>query len=96
VRVIDAIWVASYAQEKISGGHEIPEKAFCPTPRGGEGLLVVADLADSGATVKIVRAILPKAHVATVCANPLGRPFADTFTTEVSQDTGSKSLGTSA
>jgi len=54
---------------------------------GGEGLLVVDDLADTGATVKIVRAILPKAHVATVYARPLGRPFVDTFTTEVSQDT---------
>jgi xanthine phosphoribosyltransferase len=54
---------------------------------GGEGLLVVDDLADTGATVKIVRAILPKAHVATVYAKPLGRPFVDTFITEVSQDT---------
>jgi xanthine phosphoribosyltransferase len=61
---------------------------FCPTPRGGsEGLLVVDDLADTGATVKIVRAILPKAHVATVYAKPLGWPVVDTFITEVSQDT---------
>jgi xanthine phosphoribosyltransferase len=60
---------------------------FCQRPRGGEGLLVVDDLADTGATVKIVRAILPKAHVATVYAKPLGWPFVDTFITEVSQDT---------
>jgi hypothetical protein len=37
-----------------------------------EGLLVVDDLADTGATVY---------------AKPLGRPFVDTFITEVSQDT---------
>ena len=49
--------------------------------------MLPTDLADTGATVKIVRAILPKAHVATVYAKPLGRPFVDTFITEVSQDT---------
>ena len=31
--------------------------------------------------------LLPKAHVATVYAKPLGRPIVDTFVTEVSQDT---------
>ena len=61
-----------------------------------EGLLVVDDLADTGATVKLVRAVLPKAHVATVYAKPLGRPFVDSYITEVSQDTGSISRGTSA
>src|SRR4029077_1489614 len=53
----------------------------------GEGLLIVDDLADTGATIKLVRATLPKAHVATVYAKPLGRPFVDTFITEVTQDT---------
>jgi xanthine phosphoribosyltransferase len=70
-----------------SGEMKILQSVFPDTSRGGEGLLVVGDLADTGATVKIVRAILPKAHVATVYAKPLGRPFVDTFVTEVSQDT---------
>jgi hypothetical protein len=43
--------------------------------------------ADPGATVKLVRAVLPKAHIATVYAKPLGRPLVDTFITEVSRDT---------
>jgi xanthine phosphoribosyltransferase len=43
--------------------------------------------ADTSATVKLVRAVLPKAHIATVYAKPLGRPLVDTFITEVSQDT---------
>jgi xanthine phosphoribosyltransferase len=42
---------------------------------------------DTGATAKVVREILPKAHFATVYAKPSGRPLVDTFVTEVSQDT---------
>jgi xanthine phosphoribosyltransferase len=88
MRVIETICVASYAQEKTQGDMKILKSVLPDTARGGgEGLLVIDDLADTGATVKIVRAVLPKAHVATVYAKPLGRPFVDTFITEVSQDT---------
>src|ERR1700730_14299255 len=87
MRVIETTCVASYAQENIQGEMKILKSVLPETGRGGEGLLVGADLADTGATVKIVRAILPRAHVATVYAKPLGRPFVDTFITEVSQDT---------
>jgi xanthine phosphoribosyltransferase len=82
LRVIDTFCVASYAGEKVQRDIKLLKNVLPDTARGGgEGLLVVDDLADTGATVKIVRAILPKAHVAT------GRPFVNTFTTEVSQDT---------
>jgi xanthine phosphoribosyltransferase len=88
MRVIDTLCIASYAQEKIQEEMKVLKSVLPETARGGgEGLLVVDDLADTGATVKIVRAILPKAHVATVYAKPQGRPFVDTFITEVSQDT---------
>ena len=53
----------------------------------GEGVLIVDDLTDTGKTAGIVRAMLPKAHFATVYAKPKGRPLVDTFVTEVSQDT---------
>jgi xanthine phosphoribosyltransferase len=87
-RVIETICVTSYAQEKVQGAIKILKSVLPETARGtGEGIVVVDDLADTGATGKIVRAILPKAHVATVYAKPLGRPFVDTFITEVSQDT---------
>ncbi len=56
-------------------------------PAGGAGVLVVDDLVDTGATAKLVRELLPRAHFATVYAKPLGRPLVDTFVTEVSQDT---------
>jgi xanthine phosphoribosyltransferase len=88
MRVIETICVASYGQEEVQGDLKILKSVLPETARGGgEGLLVVDDLVDTGATVQIVRAILPKAHVATVYAKPLGRPFVDTFITEVSQDT---------
>ena len=54
---------------------------------GGASVLVVDDLVDTGATARLVREMLPKAHFATVYAKPLGRPLVDTFITEVSQDT---------
>jgi xanthine phosphoribosyltransferase len=65
-------------------------KTVSPTiigDNGGAGVLVVDDLVDTGATLKVVRDMLPKAHYATVYAKPQGRPLVDTFVTEVSQDT---------
>ena len=53
----------------------------------GEGWLIVDDLVDTGVTARAVRAILPKAHFATVYAKPAGRPTVDSYITEVSQDT---------
>jgi xanthine phosphoribosyltransferase len=53
----------------------------------GASVLLVDDLVDTGQTAKVVRAILPRAHLATVYAKPMGRPLVDTFITEVSQDT---------
>ncbi|MCI0599340.1 MAG: xanthine phosphoribosyltransferase [Beijerinckiaceae bacterium] len=88
MRVIDTVCAVSYAREKVQGEVKILKTVLPETARtGGEGLLVVDDLADTGMTIKLVRAILPKAHVATVYAKPLGRPLVDTFITEVSQDT---------
>jgi len=56
---------------------------------GGQGVrvLLVDDLVDTGKTAKVVREIMPRAHLATVYAKPMGRPLVDTFITEVSQDT---------
>ena len=53
----------------------------------GTGVLIVDDLVDTGRTLEIVCAAMPKAHVATVYAKPKGRGLVQTFVTEVSQDT---------
>jgi xanthine phosphoribosyltransferase len=90
IRVIDTICVSSYshtaqgeptvlksisdAVEKLGGGN-------------GKGLLVVEDLVDTGKTARIVRDLVPQAHLAAVYAKPMGKPLVDTFITEVSQDT---------
>jgi xanthine phosphoribosyltransferase len=64
-------------------------KEISPTLRanGGEGVLIIDDLTDTGKTAAVVRAMIPKAHFAAVYAKPKGRPLVDTFVTEVSQDT---------
>jgi xanthine phosphoribosyltransferase len=51
----------------------------------GEGLLVVDDIADSGATARLVRALLPAAHLASVYVKPEGRAFVDSFAVAVAQ-----------
>ena len=51
------------------------------------GHIVIEADVDTGATARVVREMLPKAHFATVYAKPAGRPLVDTFITEVSQDT---------
>jgi xanthine phosphoribosyltransferase len=53
----------------------------------GARVLLVDDLVDTGQTARVVRTLLPRAHLATVYAKPMGRPLVDTFITEVSQDT---------
>ncbi len=89
LRIVETISIASYGADNRQGKLEIlkPIAADIANADGGAKILVVDDLVDTGATVRIVRDVLPKAHVATVYAKPLGRPYVDTFMTEVSQDT---------
>ncbi len=87
IRMIDSISVASYderAQSKVEVLKGVNE-VFLKT--GGEGLVVVDDLTDTGATFARIKELLPHAHYATIYAKPAGRPYADTYVTEVSQAT---------
>ena len=94
LRVIETLAVSSYgggeggAPEQAQGALRIlkPVAAELLATRG-QGVLVIDDLVDTGATARLVRELLPKAHLATVYAKPAGRPLVDTFITEVSQDT---------
>jgi xanthine phosphoribosyltransferase len=88
IRMIETVCIASYHDYQSQGQLKvIKEIAPHLLDNGGEGILVVDDLVDTGKTAKVVREMLPKAHIATVYAKPLGRPMVDTFVTEVSQDT---------
>jgi xanthine phosphoribosyltransferase len=88
IRIVETVSVASYDYDKQ--GQIQVLKPVAPAVGGhdkGAGVLIVDDLVDTGATAKVVREMLPKAHFATVYAKPAGRPLVDTFVTEVSQDT---------
>lgn len=88
IRMIETVCIASYHEYQDQGDLKVL-KAVSPEllENDGEGVLIVDDLTDTGKTAAIVRAMMPKAHFATVYAKPKGRPLVDTFVTEVSQDT---------
>ena len=91
VRKIETVCIASYHEYKEQGDLEliksISQDLIDECGGHGEGILVIDDLTDTGKTAAKVREILPQAHIATVYAKPKGVPMADTFVTEVSQDT---------
>jgi xanthine phosphoribosyltransferase len=85
-RMIECASVVTY-DEEIRGEPQVVKPPAAAMACGGEGWLVLDDLVDTGTTLRVVRAMLPKAHYATVYAKPAGKPLVDTFVTEVSQDT---------
>jgi len=91
VRLIETVCVVSYYDYKNQGELTVLKGIADTVSAIGSGqgnrVLIVDDLVDTGKTAQIVRALLPKAHFATVYAKPMGRPMVDTFITEVSQDT---------
>ena len=83
-RLIESVSVVTYDEE--NRGEPMVTKS--PAAAGdGEGWLIIDDLVDSGTPAKLVRGLLPKAHLATIYAKQAGKPVVDSFVTEVSQDT---------
>ena len=82
IRLVDTVCAASYHGREQGRVNVLKKIAG-----DGTGLAVIDDLADTGDTLAAVRAFLPRAHFAVVYVKPRGRPFADSFITEVSQDT---------
>jgi xanthine phosphoribosyltransferase len=85
IRKIDTMGIVSYGEDDKQTDLYIIKN--CQVEDGGAEWLVIDDLVDTGATAKIVRQILPHAHITTIYAKPLGKSYVDTFMTEVSQDT---------
>ena len=86
IRIVDTISVKSYDHQSQN------EAKIIKTPDAsvigdGTGILVIDDVVDTGKTIEVVRKSMPKAHVATIYAKPMGRQQVDSFITEVSQDT---------
>jgi len=72
IRIVETVSVASYDYDKQ--GEVAVLKAVSAEFSGktqSSGILIVDDLVDTGATAKVVREMLPKAHFATVYAKPL-------------------------
>lgn len=83
-RLIETVSIVTYDEQERGE----PRVTKTPAAAGdGEGFLIVDDLVDTGATARVVRGLLPRAHFATVYAKPAGKAMVDTFITEVSQDT---------
>ena len=84
LRLIETICAKSYVQDGEQGQLNIIKSAI-PT-QDGAGWLVIDDLADTGETLKCVRAMYPKAHIAVVYAKPKGASLTDSYFKKVNQD----------
>ncbi|MGA0890430.1 MAG: xanthine phosphoribosyltransferase [Burkholderiaceae bacterium] len=88
IRLIDTVCITSYATGEVSGAEHAQgsQKILKSVSGDGDGFLLVDDLVDTGKTAQAVRAMLPKAHFATLYAKPAGRPIVDTFVKEFKQN----------
>ncbi len=86
IKTVETIGVSSY-DDQVQRDLSVIKEINAELVGDGAGWLVIDDLVDSGNTAKLIRQILPKAHVATVYAKPAGEPLVDTYVTWVSQDT---------
>jgi xanthine phosphoribosyltransferase len=82
-RLVETVSITSYDGEVLG----TPVLLKGPGAAGdGEGWLVVDDLVDTGTTMRIVRGILPRAHVAVLYAKPQGEALADTIVRSYPQE----------
>ena len=86
IRTVDTISIKSYNRHSRTEAKvlKFPDEQLVSD---GTGILIIDDLVDSGKTIEVVRKKMPKAHYAAIYSKPMGRPQADTYITEVSQDT---------
>ncbi len=80
IKLVETVCVSSYDDRR-----QVGLEVLKGLDGDGDGWLVVDDLVDSGATARTVRAMLPRAHYATLYAKPGGMALADTFVAEVDQ-----------
>jgi xanthine phosphoribosyltransferase len=87
IRLVETIGVKSYEQETQRGATRIVKMlsdAIATQPR--EDILVIDDLADTGATAQALRSILPGATFAAPYVKPQGAAFIDHYVTQFPQD----------
>jgi xanthine phosphoribosyltransferase len=85
IRFVDTLCIAAYDEQR-SGPVVVIKTPDLACAEEGDGWLLVDDLVDTGRTMKTACELLPKSHVATVYAKPMGKPYVDTYVHEVPQD----------
>lgn len=80
VKLVETVCISSY-DHRSQGDMEILKTLA----EDGKRWLVVDDLVDSGATAKVVRAMLPGCHYATLYAKPDGADLADSYVRHLEQ-----------
>src|SRR5476649_905581 len=63
-RIIETVCIASYHDYKTQSGLQVLKEISPAVIKsdGGAGVLIIDDLVDTGATARLVREMLPKAH----------------------------------
>ena len=89
IRPIDTVCVASY-EDKTAGPNPKPVEILKPPEHAlknyGEGWLLIDDIVDTGATVRAVRKLLPKAFFATLYARSKTKGLVDLYLHEAGPD----------
>jgi len=86
MRMVDTLCIQSY-DGRDQTRLEILKEPAAAVADGGQGWLLIDDIADTGDTLKAARTILPHAHFATVYAKPDGEGLVDSVLHMVSQET---------
>lgn len=86
IKLVDTICISSY-DDKSQREARLLKGVDMKAIGDGDGWMVIDDLVDTGNTAKVIRDMMPKAHIATVYAKPAGEPLVDTYVIWVSQDT---------
>lgn len=82
IRLIETLCISSYDKDD-----QREMQVLKGVEGDGEGWLVIDDLTDTGGTFRLIKEMMPKAHLACIYVKPKGADTADTFITEFSQDT---------
>lgn len=86
IRLIDTVCISSYNNKNGGSYAQQSElEVFKTIDSDGHNLLLIDDLVDSGKTAAFVKALLPKAHLATLYAKPAGKAYVNTFVKEFEQ-----------
>jgi len=82
IRFVETICISSYDhdnQKSLNIIKQLEDK--------GSKWIIIDDLVDTGKTARVAKNMMPNAHFACIYAKPLGKSLADSFITEVNQDT---------